>query len=200
MVRKTKKVLILLISLSVFFISASASATLITVGFDPSSIISVPGDTFSTDLIVNIDLTSPISSFGLDITFDSDILDIVGAVVDSSTFGGSTVDFTTDGLIELTGFVFPPPFGPGQVSGGLTLPTLTFLSVAVGTTALTPEITIGDPTEGFGIPFPPGGLVSLSDITLEVGSVLVVPVPATMLLLGTGLAIFAGFRKKFKKS
>ena len=208
MMVKTKMALVLclFIGLSVFFIAAPASAVLITVDFDPSSIITAPGDTFSLDLIASVDPTSAIASFGLDITFDAAILDTTDAVVNASIFGGSAVDFGTDGLIELTGFVFPPPLGLGSVSGSLTLASLTFLAEAVGTTALTSGINPLEPTEGFGLPFPPGGTVPLNEITLNSGSVTVnpgsaVPEPTTIFLFGIGLVGIAGFRfrKKTRK-
>lgn len=193
---KRRWLLSLLIGLSVLVVSAPASAVLITVGFDPSSIITAPGDTFSLDLIASVDPTAAFVSFGLDITFDPAILDTTNAVVNGSIFGGSAVDFSTDGLIELTGFVFPLPLGLGSVSGSLTLASLTFLAEAVGTTALIPGIDPLDPTEGFGLPLPPGGKVPLNEITLNSGSVRPVPEPTTILLFGVGLAGIAGFRTR----
>lgn len=192
----------LLIGLSLFFISTSASATLITVGFDPPSIITTPGDTFSVDLIAYVDPSSPIMSFGLDIAFESAMLDTTCAVVNSSIFNMfSIVDFSTDGLIELKGFV-SPFITSGGVSGDLTLASLTFLDEAIGTTALTPIINPFDPTKGLGLLFPPGGLVPSTEIVLEAGSVSAAPIPepATILLISTGFIGFAGFRKKFRKS
>jgi PEP-CTERM motif len=202
---KTEKILILLFSLSLFFASAPASATLITVGFDPSSSIIHNGNTFTMDLIANVDSSSPIISFVLDIAFDPTILDVVSAEVpinQSLGFAGQTLSpffelDNTNGLINnLGGFVFPSPFGPGQLSGLLTLATLTFEAGTLGTTSITPIINQFDPTEGFGLPWPPGGLVPFDEITLNTGAVTVVPEPCTLFLVGAGLIGMAGLRRR----
>lgn len=205
---KTEKILILLFSLSLFCASAPVSATLITVGFDPSSSIIHNGNTFTMDLIANVDPSSPISSFTLDIAFDPAILDVVSAEVPidlGSGFGVQTFPplFELDntiGLIDnLGGFVLPFNFGgPGQLSGPLTLATLTFEAEALGITSITPIINPDDPAEGFGLPWPPGGLVSFDEITLNTGSVIVVPEPCTLFFVGAGLIGMAGLRRRFR--
>lgn len=205
---KTEKILILLFSLSLFFASAPASATLITVGFDPSSSIIHDGNTFTMDLIANVDPGSPINSFVLDIAFDPTILDVVSAEVPinlSSGFGAQTfpplfeLDNTNGLIANLGGFVLPSYFGgPGQLSGLLTLATLTFEAETLGITSITPIIDPLDLTEGFGLPWPPGGLVPFDEITLNAGSVTVVPEPCTLFLVGAGLIGMAGLRRRFR--
>lgn len=159
----------------------------VTVSFDPQDSIVFVGDFFTVDLVA--DIPDPVLGWGLDVTFDTSVLDLSGVTVGSAWF--PTSGFDGDALAAIA---FPTP-----VSGDdILLATLTFDAIALGTSDLTASITLGDLTEGFPLapPAPPG---SFADVVFEPASVNVVPEPATVLLFSTGLIGLAGLRRKSRK-
>ena len=180
----TKTALRLLLALGVLYITTTASATII-VGFDPSDSDVLVGSTSSVNLIATVDGDDSIVSFGLDVTFASTTLDLVNAFVDPAFDAGSGVDFSTDGVIELTGFV--SPFS-APLSGSLTLASLTFVGEAIGLTtleAIFPDFALG--LDGFGLPVTAGPPFAVLPDTVNTGTVSVVPEPATHVLIIIGL-------------
>ena len=121
----------------------------VSIELDPGETVIAEAGTGAVDLVATVDPGMAIVSFGVDIRFDGAVLDTVDAVVNASVFdAGELVDFSTDGLIELSGFVSPVST-PGGASGALVLATLTFFGEALGVTEL--EARFPGPTEGFGL-------------------------------------------------
>lgn len=169
------------------FIPASSWAAPVTVSFEPQYSVVFVGDVFAVDLVA--DIPDPVLGWGLDVTFDTSVLDLSGVTVDSAWF--PTSGFDGDGL---AGLAFPMPV----YGDDILLATLTFEAIALGTSDLTSNITLGDLTEGFPL-FPTG----FAEVTFQAGSVNAVPVPATIpatiLLFSSGLIGLAGLRKRFRK-
>lgn len=161
-------------------IPAVTWATPITVRFDPSAIEVDPGDTFQVDLLADINSSTPILGWGLDVGYNTSILDLTGV-----TIGSSWTPLPAPDGDQLAGATFPFP-----ISGnGTLLATLTFGALMGGDTALMASVTSGDLTEGFfGVS---AGTVSASFLDAPVH---VTPEPGTMLLLGSGLFGMVGHR------
>lgn len=174
----------------------AAWATPVEVYFNtPTTSLNI-GNTFTVDLMA--DITDPVGGFGLDVSFDTSILSLIGLpAIGSSWLPAIAPD--GDGLAGFAPFTL---FGPQLSGSGITLATLTFQAVDFGTTTLAASMTPNDFTEGFPLPFPalPGSFaaVNFTNSSLTVDSA-PVPEPATMLLFGTGLAGFVGSRIKRKK-
>lgn len=163
-------------------------AMAILIYFDSTNIDVLLGDTFSVELLA--DIQDPVLGWGLDVGFDPTILSDPAVSIGSSWFPANSLD--GDGL---AGLAFPFP-----VSGSNTLlATLTFTTLDYGSSPLIASITPGDLTEGFPL-VPPGGFAEVDFINSGVNvSAAPVPEPATILLLATGLLGVAGEARRRRR-
>ncbi len=156
----------------------------VIVSFDPQNSVVAPGDLFTVDLIA--DIADPVLGWGLDISYDTGILSLIGAPVIGPLW---TPGFAPDGD-GLAGLAFP-----AAISGNdILLASLNFGALALGESLLQASNTFGDLTEGFAL-LEPG---AFADVQFVDGSVSVrgVPEPATIVLAGAGLAGLWVMRRK----
>jgi hypothetical protein len=171
-------------------VPANSWAALITVSFEPSSSTVAVGDIFTVDIIA--DIPDPVLGWGLDAAFDDTIIIPVGAPAIGASW---TSGFAPDGD-GLVGFA---PLGAPVSGNEIPLATLEFQATTVGFSDLLASVTIDDLTEGFPLA-PPASPGSFADVTFLSGSVSVVPLPGTILLLGAGLVGLVGTRKKLSNN
>lgn len=141
--------------------------------------------------------TAPsLGTFDLDVTFDPAILSFNHAQYGDPVLGdqlnlGGTDSITATTLGAGTVNLFELSLDPSDVlnteqAGAFTVASIAFQGLGVGESPLGLNINaLGD---AFGNPL---------TASLGTGSISVAPEPATLLLLGTGLAAFAIWRRKF---
>lgn len=201
----------LVILFAAFLILVFSNATVsqaqpmgITLGFDPLSQEVLVGDPASVDVVISglgAGTAPSLSTFDLDIGFDPAILGfnsatfgdpILGDQLDIWLLGGNPMaaSVPSPGVLNIfeISLDFPWDLDDYQADD-FTLATLSFDTLALGTSVLDITINPWGLGDAYGDP-----------LTAELysGSIDVVPEPATLLLLGSGLAGIGYLRKKKK--
>ncbi len=169
-----------------WIIPASSEAATVSVSFQPLNSTVNVGDNFSVGIMANI--SDPILGWGLDVSFDPTILSLSGTPTIGSLWLGA---FAPDGD-GLAALAFPT----GVSGNNVLLATLTFHAINFGTSGLAASVTPGDLTEGFAL-VAPG---AFADLTFTAGSVSAVPLPAAVLLFGSGLLGLVGIARRSRRA
>jgi len=190
-----KKALFLAVVLG-FVVFFSLSVLAITIGFEPVSQEVVVGDPASVNLVISGlgDYSEPsLGTFDLNVTYNTAILDFTGYTLglylgDISLWEAVDLSWgeTTPGTINLAELSLLSVSELDSLQpDSFTLATLTFNTLAVGTSSLDISITaLGDAY---------GGSLSLD---VQSGNISPVPEPATFILIGFGLGGIGILRRK----
>jgi len=191
------------LSFIAFFIMVMAptiSGGTIVVKFDPSTTNVTVGSSFEVDLLADIPEDDSISGFGLDLIYDDALLSFDDFERNISLFPrnehGGLDTVPIEGLVGWGQF---PSIASGQ---DVLLGTIYFTCLGAGVSSLG-LVKNDDPWVEYGF-WNITGFVTPNvgrEWTYEAAEIVQAPVPepATMLLLASGLAGLAAFRRRFKR-
>ncbi len=195
-------------AIGAFFLLPVGSAAAIEISLSPSTQNVMLGDTVNVDVdITGLGDGAPLSLsiFDLDVTFDSSILDfnsvvfgdpVLGDQLDLFGFGSFTDVLPGVGFVNLfeLSFDFASDLDSLQ-SGNFTLATLTFDSLAAGTSAL--DIFVNDLGDPDGLPLTATTIGANVEVIQDTTTPTTMPEPSTIILLGLGVtALVLGRRRK----
>jgi len=184
-------------------VAGAAQASTIQVGFNPSAPTVAAGGLFSVDVVADIPTDASIVGFGFNLVFDPDQVKL------QDVAGGPLWDVLWDPDLfpaeYIPAFLAAGPNSPEFVTGNdVLLATLYFSCLGLGTSNLSINVDPEDFTQGFIGPSTAGLLdgqyrdwaVTPAEITQTEA---VIPEPATLLLLASGLGGLAAARKRRRR-
>lgn len=176
------------IVLTLVLLTTSALAHSGIVYISPANQVANIGDEVSISILgSNFDATKPIEGGGINLTFNSGVLELKNVTVDAITWEF----FTTSGEIDnsngtLDDLTFSSFAGR---SGGFSIAQITFQALSRGSSLLTL-------TESALNPFASGGELLNPAVSLSSAEITVVPLPAAFWLFLSGLSVFGVFRQR----
>ena len=165
-----------------------AQATIV-LKFDPTD-IEVPVCTiFEVDLLADISEADAILGWGLDLLYDNTQMSLEYLTI-GSDWNQTTGGLDGDGLGGLS------TYAPSPISGeNILLATLGFHCLDAGFSTLYLDVTSSDLTEGF----MKSDMTFVTNWTSTPANITQTPEPATLFLVGTGLAGLVAARRRKKK-
>jgi len=185
-----KKIKIKILFIATLLFSGHLNADTIT--WDLTSFDAGLGSSFSLD-VVGLGFASNVDGGGVDISFDSSVLNVLSVTIDEVVwdFGASGIDTGTidNGAGTVDGIMVN---AMSAVTGDFIVATVQFQTV--GAALSSSGLTL---TELFTNPWASGGS-AINPIFLD-GNVSVVPVPGAVWLFGSGLIALMSFARRKRK-
>lgn len=162
--------------------------------FNPTDIEVDVCTIFLVDLLADIPETDAILGWGLDLIYDNTQMSW-DALTIGSLWSGPTSNPDGDGLVGMAGFPPGPHYGTDVL-----LATFDFHCLDIGFSTLGLAVTLDDLTEGFMTnKVDINGVAIFADWSYTPANISQTPEPATLFLVGTGLAGLVAARRRKKK-
>ena len=185
-----KKLVLMAIVLCGLLTAGNPAMATVALSFDPVDPVVSVGDSITVNLVVSGLESLDLSTYDLNVSYDSGILSFSGYALGSG-LGNSTgesfdIGLGDDGFGQINLCEISMLLDLNSQEDSFTLATLTFAVIALGSSSLT--ISVSELGDALGD--------SIATCSIGSANVNVVPIPAAAWLFGSGLLGLAGLRKR----